>query len=775
VIILEIDDLTEKIEEKKILEKIVEASEEFLQSVGSEPDYQKITDDILYISGAKYAVFILYDEDGRKYRTVALSAPTGIVKKASSLLGFKLIGKEWEHDPVRAEKIKSSTITHFSTLSELVGDIIPKPVASLLWKTFDIGEVVLVKIIKKNVMLGSFTLIIPGNVKFKNDSYVEIYTRQVGLLIARSKSETKLTESETRFKTIFQEAPLGIALTDSLTGQIYSVNPMFAKIVGRTMEEMKHTDWMSITDPDDVKKDLDNMALLNAGKINGFQMKKRYLHHDGTSVWINMTVAPVHAEDKAHPCHLAMIEDITERKNIEGRLKQQTEAMEATVDGIAILSKEEKYIYLNKAHAKIYGYDSPMEMVGKSWTILYDCDELQRFKNDIIPKLMENGYWQGEAIGMKKDGSKFFQDLSLTTFSEGGLVCVVRNIDKRKKREDEIIYLGYHDKLTELFNRRFVEEEIKRLDTKRQLPISIVMGDLNNLKLINDTFGHTEGDKVLKETAELLKKICRSEDILARWGGDEFVILLPKTSITGSEEIVQRIKKECAKLIIQKIPLGLAIGIATKIEVNQNIDEIIKEAESNMYRNKLGEKQSDGSSIIFALEQALFEKSSETMEHTIRIKENAIKLGKSVNLHSNQLDELALLASLHDIGKVAIPETILLKEGRLTEKEREVIKRHPEIGFNIAASSPQIIHIAKFILACHENWDGSGYPQGLAGEAIPLLSRIMFIADAYDVMTSERIYKKTMSENTAIEELKKCAGTQFDPVLVEKFVEILKD
>ncbi|MCX6383547.1 MAG: HD domain-containing protein, partial [Actinobacteria bacterium] len=151
------------------------------------------------------------------------------------------------------------------------------------------------------------------------------------------------------------------------------------------------------------------------------------------------------------------------------------------------------------------------------------------------------------------------------------------------------------------------------------------------------------------------------------------------------------------------------------------------------------------------------------------------KLGKSIKLASSQLDELSLLASLHDIGKVSIPEKILLKDGKLTEEEWEVIKRHPEIGFNIAQSSPQIVHISKFILSCHENWDGSGYPQGLAEEAIPLLSRIVSIADAYDVMTSERIYKKTMSKDAVIEELKRCAGTQFDPVLVNKFIEIISN
>ena len=355
------------------------------------------------------------------------------------------------------------------------------------------------------------------------------------------------------------------------------------------------------------------------------------------------------------------------------------------------------------------------------------------------------------------------------------ILLAIEDITERKKSENEIIYLSYHDQLTGLYNRRFAEEEIKRLDTKRQLPLSVIMGDSNGLKLTNNTFGHGEGDKILKETAGLLKRICRSDDILARWGGDEFIIFLPKTSNTDSEEIVQRIKKECSKLIIQKMPLSLSIGIATKIEAEQGIVGIITEAESSMYKNKLVEKENNAGSIIFALEQTLYEKSNESIEHAFRIKESAIKLGKSIKLQSNQLDELALLASLHDIGEVAIPKKILMKENKLTEKERVIIKRHPEIGFNIAQSSSQIIHIAKFILASHENWDGSGYPLALAGESIPIISRIMSIADAYDVMTSKRTYKKAMSKLAAIKELKRCAGSQFDPVLTNEFIEIISN
>jgi HD-GYP domain-containing protein (c-di-GMP phosphodiesterase class II) len=219
--------------------------------------------------------------------------------------------------------------------------------------------------------------------------------------------------------------------------------------------------------------------------------------------------------------------------------------------------------------------------------------------------------------------------------------------------------------------------------------------------------------------------------------------------------------------------MSLSLGASQKETIIQDIQAVIIDAESNMYRNKLAQKESSISSIISALEQALFEKSNETREHIDGVRNLATKLGKSIKLHANQLDEISLLASLHDIGKVAISEALLAKEGKLTKQEWEVIKRHPEIGFNIASSSPQIAHIAKAILSCHENWDGSGYPLGINGQSIPVISRIILIADTYDVMTRGRIYKKVMSKDDAITELKKYSGTQFDPVLVDKFTEII--
>jgi diguanylate cyclase (GGDEF)-like protein/PAS domain S-box-containing protein len=587
----------------------------------------------------------------------------------------------------------------------------------------------------------------------------------------RKQNEKILHESEEKYRTLVEKVNESILIIQD--GNFVFANHRANELMGISEGGLIGKPFLDYVWPEDRGMVGSNYLKRIAGEIEDSAYDFRIMDLEGKPIWVFMSAVLI--QYKGRPATLVMVTDITERKKIGERLKQQTEAMEATVDGIAILNKDEDYIYLNKSHARIYGYDSPLEMIGKPWSILYDLDELQRFKNDIMPKLKENGHWQGEAIGLKKDGSKFFQEISLTALIEGELICIVRDITQRKNRENEILHLSYHDKLTGLYNRRFVEEEIIRLDTKRQLPLSIIMGDLNSLKLTNDTFGHNMGDMILEEAAKLLKNICRSDDILARWGGDEFVIILPKTSVTSSEKIVQRIKNECTKLIIQKIPLSLSIGTATKSEEKQDINKVIIEAENNMYKNKLAQKESNASSIISALEQALSEKSSETMEHAIRIKDNAIKLGKSIKLHSHQLDELFLLSSLHDIGKVAIPENILSKAGKLTEKEWTIIKRHPEIGFNIAQSSPQIVHVAKFILACHENWDGSGYPKGLKGEAIPIVSRIIFICDAYDVMTSKRIYRGAISKEEAITELKRCAGTQFDPVLVEKFIEIISN
>ncbi|MEN6462510.1 MAG: HD domain-containing phosphohydrolase, partial [Syntrophomonas sp.] len=348
------------------------------------------------------------------------------------------------------------------------------------------------------------------------------------------------------------------------------------------------------------------------------------------------------------------------------------------------------------------------------------------------------------------------------------MVGACSDITDRKQAEAEIRYLSYHDKLTGLYNRTFFEEELKRVNTKRQLPLGLIIGDVNGLKLINDAMGHLEGDKVLIKAAEIFRKSCRQEDIISRWGGDEFIVLLPQCDSVTTLKVYKRIYDSFISINSLPILINISLGMAIQDSLDRDIKDVIREAEEKMYRNKLLESRSTRSSFIKSLEKTLWERSHETEEHCQRMQEIAQKIGRTLELTDSELDNLKLLAALHDIGKIAIPNSILDKPGKLSPEEWETIKNHPEIGYRIALSSPELAPIAEAILHHHEWWNGKGYPLGLKGEKIPLISRIIAITDAYDVMTNDRPYKKAMGKAEALTEIRRCAGTQFDPELVRK-------
>jgi diguanylate cyclase (GGDEF)-like protein len=293
---------------------------------------------------------------------------------------------------------------------------------------------------------------------------------------------------------------------------------------------------------------------------------------------------------------------------------------------------------------------------------------------------------------------------------------VITNALSKHQDNLKIKKLSYYDSLTDIYNRRFFEEELKRLDTARQLPISIIMADLNGLKIINDSYGHKMGDYVLKRAAELLKKSIRKEDILARQGGDEFVILLAQTNPEEAAKIIRRIKNKTGMIEGTSIPISIALGQATKTDKNEEIDEILKDADNQMYKNKLSESRSSKSNIVAGLINALEAKSNETKEHALRMKNIALKFAEKLKLSESEKNRLSLLAELHDIGKINISEEILNKPDRLNQKEWEIIKKHTEQGYKIASSSEEFAAVADDIYAYHERWDGTGYPRQLEGE-----------------------------------------------------------
>ena len=347
-----------------------------------------------------------------------------------------------------------------------------------------------------------------------------------------------------------------------------------------------------------------------------------------------------------------------------------------------------------------------------------------------------------------------------------GTVVVFRDCTEKKEKLEKIQYLSYHDQLTGLYNRHFFQEELARLDVDRNLPFSIAMVDVNGLKLTNDAFGHEAGDLILKSMAETLKSECRSDDIVSRVGGDEFVILFPKTTHKDAESIVSRILNAIDNKKINNVTLSASIGLDTKEIPHQSVKDVFAKAEDNMYRNKITESQSMRNQTIKVIMQTLHESNSREKLHSERVSKLSRKIGEAMKLDNEVLKELEIAGLMHDIGKIAINNDILNKPGKLTDAEYEEIKKHPEISYQILKSADVYTRLAEYVLSHHERWDGEGYPRGLSGEGIPLVARIITVADAYEAMTANRPYREPLSQEQAIKELKRCSGTQFDPEIV---------
>ena len=378
------------------------------------------------------------------------------------------------------------------------------------------------------------------------------------------------------------------------------------------------------------------------------------------------------------------------------------------------------------------------------------------------------------------DGKQYYIALNQTKIEDpmkdvNGDVTIFRDITKEKQENDEIRYISYHDKLTGLYNRAFFEVEMERLNTRRQYPITLILGDCNGLKIANDIFGHLEGDRLLQAIARILRKVTRKEDIVARWGGDEFAIILPHTDEQAAAEMRERILQLCAEAENCPIKPSLALGSATNMDSSEDLVELLKLAEDRMYRHKLREGRSARSALLRSIEKMIYEKSYETEEHANRITSISQKIGQAIGLSEYELEELSLLSSLHDIGKIGIPDNILQKPSQLSMEEWEIMKEHAEKGYNLAKSTPELTSIADSILHHHEHWDGTGYPSGLQGEKIPKLSRILSIIDAYDVITHSRAYKLAQTSEEALKEIENCAGSQFDPELTRIFINIMRE
>lgn len=638
----------------------------------------------------------------------------------------------------------------------------------------------------------------------------------------RRKAEEKLRQSEEKFAGIFKNIP-DVAFYLDTEGIILDVNPNFTRLLGYTKKEI-------------LGKDIDEVGLYPKGKMKeGKDLTRKILNKnltnfetirrkkDGTPIPVHISTSLVKIKDKVTGI-IVLYHDITERKQSEKIQKVVYNISKAANSPISlnqlyktihkelgtIIDTTNFYIALvNEREDKIC-FPYHQDEMDDNFPILKfsTTDTLTTYVVKTGRPLLNNNkqynemaaqgiitpmgsatpqnIWLGVPLKIedKTIGAMVVQsytnpnlysekDTKLLEFVSSQVATAI----ERKSSEERIKHLSFHDVLTGLYNRAYFEEELERYNFPRYYPLSIVMFDVNGLKVINDTFGHSEGDRLLQHLSQILTSVSRQGDILARIGGDEFAILLPSTTSEQAHNFCERIKKACHQDKIEPVYLrpNISLGHTTQEGEYKDINSLLKEADRNMYQDKLFNGKSREKHFLEAFRIILAERDPHTSDHAQRLQELALSLGKRVGLTEYQLGNLKLLALLHDMGKIGIPDSILFKTYILTHSEWKKMREHPRIGYRMAKNIPDFSPIAQEILYHHEYWDGTGYPDGLKGEKIPLLSRIISIIDTYDVMQSRRPYKGPISKTEAIKEIKRCAGTQFDPQLVEIFLKIEND
>ncbi|NLY43498.1 MAG: diguanylate cyclase [Clostridiaceae bacterium] len=485
--------------------------------------------------------------------------------------------------------------------------------------------------------------------------------------------------------------------------------------------------------------------------------------------------------------------------NIESKVKERAKELEETIRALKE-SKDQLHLILDSTDVAIYGvdingnctfcnasclkllgYSHIDELIGKNMhSIIY------RHK-DGTPMPLEKckiyrSYKEGKAIHAndeifwRADGTYFNVEYhSYPQFKDGkivGAVVTFTDNTERKKNEDYVKYLSYHDSLTGLYNRMFLSQELERVDTPENLPISIIFGDVNGLKLTNDIFGHAAGDALLKKTAEILKKACREKDTIARVGGDEFTILLPKTKAIDAEKIIRRVKKELSKEQIGAIRCYMSMGYDTKTTEDQDIESVMKNAEDYMYKDKTLNRKIVDSNMLKTIINTLHHRCPREKRHSIRVSDICQKIGRAMKLPETEIVKLKKAGFFHDIGKIVIREELLNKKDKintLTEEEDKEFLQHVIAGYRILSLFNDTMDLAEPVLAHHEKWNGTGYPKGLKGNEIPKLARIIAVAECYEVLT-DTIDGYGYSKDEACEVIKKQSGTNFDPIIVEFFL-----
>jgi len=658
----------------------------------------------------------------------------------------------------------------------------------------------------------------------------------------RKHAVEELEASEKKYRTFVDSAVDAIFIADARTGNIVDMNTTAEELIGYRRGELIGHHQTELHPPEDRER-YAGIFKEHVRKQDVQEIEELHvLHKDGQRIPVNIKAKVI--DINGHRVIQGIFRDITERKLAEKALTESRQLLETIIETepecVKLIALDGTILQMNRAGLNMLDAGSAAQVVGKSF-YPFVVPECQSGVKEYMEKVLagEPAIFEFEIVGFR--GRRLWIETHSALLRNqkneiAAVVAVSRDITERRQAEEmlkklnielnksnkKLQQLALKDSHTGLYNHRYlteiVESEFHR--AKRYgLFLSVIMLDIDYFKSINDVYGHRFGDMVLKQLAHLFKKFVRRYDVVIRFGGEEFVFILPDTDRGGAINLAQRLLDKIAAYNFgtqeQIVHLKVSLGVATYpndrvingMDLVDSADKIlvkIKDRGGNQIYASMdtGQKEhsrevdiadSDNVKVlkdkilkltkranqslmeaIYAFARTIKLKDNYTGDHVEKTVHYAVEMARSLALPNDEIENIGEAAMLHDLGKIGISEKILLKKSKLTPKEFAQIKKHPQIGADIIRPIHFLQSIIPLILYHHERYDGTGYLNGLKGEEIPVGARIIAIADVYQSLISNRPYRKAYPKKEAIEIIKQGSGTQFDPHIVDIFLQILK-